>query len=359
MKQAVIFILLLVSILLSQAFTFQEGVNGYDGCQDAVIALLPDEYHFMGYSKDTSLSSVVKEKKVNIAETNFGNKQVLGVLDEFGCKDYDGYIHSLISFEGLGNHLQKIFGEATLTLSVDDSFDHSDISYPDSPIYISLVTTEWNEEEVTYKSASKNTPWNNIHMSREWGSDSIYGGGDISLEQSVSLPVNEIVGGKAIFDIMPLIEIMQSTPEKYQGFMLYSNRAPSYNLGENTDTTLDCEGLISEGVSFASSEHPDLSKRPKLSIIVDDDLPNQSSKNIHKNHEISIQVNATSLSLRNETDAQQEVHFYNLLGKEVLRPILLNTGANVTLNNSDLPSGCILIKTVTGNRTNTSKIVIY
>ncbi|MBW2306473.1 MAG: DNRLRE domain-containing protein [Deltaproteobacteria bacterium] len=191
--------------------TFQEGVDGYTGCEDTHVS--------GGSSRDL----------------NFGNEHVLRTNDFNRIILMKFNIQSMISF--------------TYILSAYITLHHCPIEYSDEgPCNILTnpesveVAVPWNESEATWLAPTSTSSWINDYIKQS--------GGRRKASVKIELGIKSLIG---IEDVPLNVDLVAS--------WIQGENNGVFIIGQD----IGFVGCLAHAIC-CSSEHPDLSKRPKLVI---------------------------------------------------------------------------------------------
>lgn len=333
-------ILLLLSVVLTHAINvqivLQNGYEGYNGCEDATIAYsgmvpTPENYEIWG-EPDLNYDSIP------YLHANFCPP----------CSDF--YIQSVINF----NIPDSLSSETTLkSATLELKIAEAGIYVPQNRCILYPLTKPWKENEVTFNSADKDTPWEYSFTS--FAGKSVIGGGNIDTAFRVTSSEHTIKDTWVAFDVTEIIKETLNKPEKFHGFLVAEGLVFE-GMQAGKDHGYDTAGSFNNMRFYYSSEYETVENRPKLTLEFEGDAIIQS--NYLALQTFSAIRGSNYLRIENNSENNYSVDLFEIKGRIVQNIENVSAMQSVTINTSHLAKGVYILHVYNEMEVHSQSIVI-
>lgn len=217
------------------------------------------------------------------------------------------------------------------------------------------VTKSWNEDEVTYGVAKKETPWD-YKIKGLWGSE-IIGGGDIDKDFRVTSTDHLLKDTWVEFDVTAILKEMVASPDKYDGFLVAEGLVKNGDdISDGGEHEYDTSGSYNNPRYYYSSEFETKESRPKLTIDYDGDAVINNA--MQKTQKFSVIADNSSLRFTNDTKEQLALRLYDLKGRTVKEFDMISAGESFRASTAGLAQGVYTLRAVGSNAQIVKQVVI-
>lgn len=297
MKNYILLLWVLTTLSFSQKVVLQQGLNGYEGCKDAIVS------HDGVYSIENPDFLWMKNTD------NYGNLPYLSAHFCPSCGDM--FTQSVIEFD----IPEGVFDASVKSAVVKLKLTHIDQLLPHNKSLIYPITTEWIEDEISYlKPFREAESWGYSFTS---GGITVRSGCDFNRDFKVLSSDHLLKDSWVEFDVTDIVNAQLRGEKTFYGFVIAEGfvKEGAVYSGHPEEGQLDTIGSFNNAKYYYSSEHDSISFRPKLEITYDDVSVVQNMNTIAVQN--ALQFNNNQLHITNIYAAKATVLIYGIDGKVV------------------------------------------